>query len=316
VRCRPRPTRRRHRSATPFHGFLADDGVVTPIDHPDATTVPATPDGIAGTVTIGINDRGEILGAHEDRDQRGVATDFVFDRRGRFTEIDGPPGGNGMHEYVDINNRRDIVGFYNDDTGATTTGFLRSRQGRFTSIDVPDSQVTGPLKVNDRRQVVGIYVDADGALHGFVWDDGEYTTIDVPGVTATAPTGINNRGQIVGSYIDADGAYHGFVRSRRGAVRTLPEAPGAAPTMGGTQPTSINERGQIVGLAYDAQGGSRAFLLQRGVFTLFDAPGAATYTRALDINNRAQIVGDYDTEPPAAATTRQDTSDERSRPWH
>jgi hypothetical protein len=40
---------------------------------------------------------------------------------------------------------------------------------------------------------------------------------------------------MVGSYIDADGAYHGFVRDRRGAVTTLPEAPGADPASGGTQ---------------------------------------------------------------------------------
>ncbi|HEY7174380.1 MAG TPA: hypothetical protein VH442_05635, partial [Micromonosporaceae bacterium] len=60
---------------------------------------------------------------------------------------------------------------------------------------------------------------------------------------------------------------------------------------------SINERGQIVGLGYDARGGSRAFLLERRRFTLFDGSGDATYTRALDINKRGQIVGDYGTTP-------------------
>jgi uncharacterized membrane protein len=76
-------------------------------------------------------------------------------------------------------------------------------------------------------------------------------------------------------------------------------APGADPTVGGTQPTSINDRGQIVGLAYDPKGGSRGFLLKRGVLTMIDAKLDAVFTRASDINNRGQIVGDYATKPPA-----------------
>ena len=135
-----------------------------------------------------------------------------------------------------------MVGFYNDDRGATTTAFLRTRKGRFVDIQVPGAEVTGALKINDRRQVVGLYVDADAqhdpdgaiapsAIHGFLWHGGDYTTIDVPGAAATFLLGINNRGQMVGSYIDADGGYHGFLRDKRGAVTTLPEAPGADPRM-------------------------------------------------------------------------------------
>jgi uncharacterized membrane protein len=283
------------------HGFLVDGGVVTTIDHPNATTIPATLDEQAGTATTGINDRGRILGAYLDRDR--VIRHFVRDRKGRFTGIDDPPGGSESDEYVDINNRGEIVGFYNDQEGATTTGFLRNRRGRFTSIDVPGSLVTGPLKLNDRRQVVGIYVDAGGVLHSFLWDGGRFKTIDVPGAAATAVLGINNRGQMVGSYIDDTGAYHGFLRARSGAVTTLPEAPGAAPTMGGTQPGSINDRGEIVGLAYDAQGGSRGFLLKRGVLKPIDATRDAVFTRPLDISNRGKIVGDYGTRPPAGVSS-------------
>jgi uncharacterized membrane protein len=288
-------------AGTTSHGFLAEGGVVTPIDHPDAATIPRTPEGQTGTGTLGINDRGEILGVYEDRGR--VVRHFVRDRRGRFTVIDDPPGTRSdrlSYETIDINNRGEIVGFYNDDQGVTTTGFLRTKNGRFVEIRVPGSQVTGPFKVNDRRQVVGLYVDAEGALHGFLWHDGDYETVDVPGATATAPLGINNRGQIVGSYIDAAGTYHGFLRDRDGAVTTLPEAPGADPARGGTQPASINERGQIVGVAYDPHGGSRGFRYEQGRFTMLDGARGATYTRALDIDNRGRIVGDYGTLPAAA----------------
>jgi probable HAF family extracellular repeat protein len=285
-------------AGTTSHGFVAKRGVLRPIDHPDATTGPAAPGGQAGTATTGINDHGQILGAYEGSDR--VVRDFVRDKKGRYIEIEGPPhrpDRGASHEYVDINNRGEIVGFYNDQQGATTTGFLRTRKGRFVDIDVPGSQVTGPVKANDRGQVVGIYVDANDQLHGFLWDDGDVEVIDIPGAEGTAPTGINDRGQMVGSYIDADGNYHGFVRDRRGRVSTLPEAPGADPKSGGTQPTSINERGQIVGLAYDARGGSRAFLYDHGRFRLFEGAPDAIYTRALDINNRGQIVGDHGTPP-------------------
>ena len=282
-------------AGTTSHGFLAKRGVLTPIDHPRATTVPATPDGQAGTATTGINDRGEILGAYEGRDR--VIRHFVRDRKGRFDRLEEPPGGSEIDEYVDLNNRGEMVGFYNDDQGVTTTGFLRTKRGRFIDVVVPGSVVTGPLKINDRRQVVGIYVDEAGSVHGFLWDDGEFSTIDVPRATGTAVLGINNRGQMVGSYIDADGAYHGFLRERNGRVVTLPEAPGAQPAMGGTQPSAINDRGQIVGLASDARGGSRGFLLERGVLTMLDGRGAV-YTRALDISNGGEIVGDYGTRAP------------------
>ncbi len=175
--------------------------------------------------------------------------------------------------------------------------------------------MTGPLKINDRRQVVGIYLDRRGDIHGFLWDGGRYKTIDVPGAEATLVLGINDRGQMVGSYIDADGAYHGFLRDRRGAVTTLPEVPGADPTMGGTQPANINDRGQIVGLAYDARGGSRGFLLEDGDLTLIDAARRAVFTRPLDINNRGQIVGDYATRPPAGASSSRLDSANRRAGW-
>ena len=265
-------------AGTTSHGFLAKRGVLSPIDHPRATTIPATPDGQAGTATTGINDRGEVLGAYEGRDR--VIRHFVRDRKGRFARLEDPPGGSDLDEYVDINNRGETVGFYNDAQGATTTGFLRTKRGRFVDVVVPGSVVSGPLKINDRRQVVGIYVDKAESVHGFLWDDGEFRTIDVPGATGTVVLGINNRGHMVGSYIDANGAYHGFLRKRNGRVLTLPDVPGAEPAMGGTQPVRINDRGLVVGLAYDAQGGSRAFLLERDARHAARRPRRRLHARA------------------------------------
>ena len=44
-------------AGTTSHGFLAKRGVLTPIDHPRATTIPVTPEGQAGTATTGITTR-------------------------------------------------------------------------------------------------------------------------------------------------------------------------------------------------------------------------------------------------------------------
>ena len=82
------------------------------------------------------------------------------------------------YETVDINNRGQTVGFYNDDDGNTTTGLLRTKRGRFVDINVPGSEVTAPFRVNDRHEVVGLYVDAGDAAHGFRWDDGGDEKID------------------------------------------------------------------------------------------------------------------------------------------
>lgn len=101
-----------------IHGFVFADGRLRTIDHPSATTTPATPDGYAGTDTLGINDRGDILGVYLDR-RGGIVRHFVLDRKGRYSEIAPPrkrPSGL-SDELVDINNRGEIVGFYNDDQG-------------------------------------------------------------------------------------------------------------------------------------------------------------------------------------------------------
>jgi probable HAF family extracellular repeat protein len=222
---------------TTSHGFPSRGDVFTTIDHPDAATVPSTPDGQTGTGTAGINDYGHMVGVYEERNR--VVHHFVRNRKGRFTIIaPGTRSDRLSYETLDINSRGEIVGFYNDDQGNTTTGFLRTRRGRFVDINIPGSQVTAPFRINDRRQVVGIYADAAGVPHGFLWDDGDYQTIDVPGAAATFVDGVDNHGQLVGSYGDAQGAYHGFVRNQDGAVTTLPDAPGAEPTAGGRCPSA------------------------------------------------------------------------------
>jgi hypothetical protein len=128
-----------------------------------------------------------------------------------FTTIDVPFPGVGETAAIGINNRHQIVGFYNDGTGHHS--FIDD-EGRFSSIDVsfPGASETSAFGINDRNQndraddrgnrgqIVGQYQDKVGT-HGFVDNKGRFSPIDVPfpGVSATFARDINDRGQIVGN---------------------------------------------------------------------------------------------------------------------
>jgi probable HAF family extracellular repeat protein len=153
--------------ATPMpHGFVRDngrgarrdDGDFIPIDHPDAGAQPGT-----GTLAVGLNDRGQIVGGYVDADGRGHG--FLLDD-GEFTTIDHPDAASEPRlgtVLFGINNRRQIVGQYID-TDLRCHGLLRSRS-TFTTIDDPGTvSHTGALGINDRGQIVGF----SDARTGFV----------------------------------------------------------------------------------------------------------------------------------------------------
>jgi uncharacterized membrane protein len=147
------------------------------------------------------------------------------------------------------------------------SAFVRDKRGRFTIIDVPGAQGTEPHRINNRGRIVGVYSD------------------DTPIV--------NNSAQPRGFLLD------------RGEA-TLIEVPGAVVT----SPNGINDRGQVVGQYSDPAGYrdsidpeiQHGFVLSRGVYTTFDAPGGPL-TFPLGINNRGQIVG-YGASDPAGTTLR------------
>jgi probable HAF family extracellular repeat protein len=287
----------RARSATP--GFVLSKGRYREFEAP-SPRVELFPSGI--------NDRGYVTGEYIRPDRE---SGFVRDRRGRISTFD-VPGARGT-EAVKLNDRRQIVGRYSEDTpfvddSARVRGYIRHR-GRITRIDAPGAAHTLPSGINDRGHVVGYYVDAAGTTHGFVWRDGRFTTLDVPGATAPTPVDINDRGDVVGVYLDAAGAPKGFLFSG-GRYSTI-AAPGAPTTI----PFGINDRGQIVGYTAEdlSQTGARGFLLANGVdgpFAPVNFPGAPRSV-ALGISDRGDIVGVHenpDLTPSPPATDRQPRS--------
>lgn len=87
-------------------------------------------------------------------------------------------------------------------------------RGKFTKIHAPGARETRPFGINNQGQIVGEYVDGEGALRGFLLDDGAFTTIDAPAAPPppgrpefpqTDVFGINNRGQVTGLVTDCEG---------------------------------------------------------------------------------------------------------------
>jgi probable HAF family extracellular repeat protein len=267
----------RPRSATP--GFVLSEGRYREFEAP-SPRVELFPSGI--------NDEGYVTGEYIRPDRE---SGFVRDERGRISTFD-VPGAKGT-EAVKINDRRQIVGRYSEDTpfvddSTRVRGYVRDRDGT-TRIDAPGAVHTLPTAINDRGDVVGYYVDSRGTTHGFVWRDGDFSTLDVPGAKAPTPVDINDRGDVVGVYLDAAGAPKGFLLSK-GRYRTI-TAPGAPTTV----PFGINDDGRIVGYTADDldQTGARGFLLSEGTdgpFTPISVPGAPK-TVALGINDRGEVVG-------------------------
>ena len=280
------------------HGFLVDRGVVTTIDHPKATTIPATPDGAGGN--------GDHRHQRPRRDPRRLrrpprpgrpCTSSATGRAATRT-IDDPPSGS-AYEYVDINNRGEIVGFYNDAQGATTTGFLRSKKGRFTSIDVPGSQVTGPLKINDRRQVVGIYVDAR---------NGTGCTASC-GTTATSRPSTSRAPPRPWSSASTTAGRWSAPTSTPQAATTASSATSRAPSPPSPPlPAPTQWREERSRPASTTAARSSVLRTTPGWFTRVPVGAGRSHDDRCDarrrvhprrdINNRGQIVGDYATRPP------------------
>ena len=130
----------------------------------------------------------------------------------------------------------------------------------------------------------------------FLWDGGDYETIDVPGASATAVYGINNRGRMVGSYRDTAGASHGFLRDRDGSVSHARRRSRLRGGPGRHGALDINEYGQIVGASAMGRAARAASCYERGTLP-DDRRAPRRPSRAIDINNRGQVVGDYGTRP-------------------
>jgi probable HAF family extracellular repeat protein len=152
------------------HGYAYSGGSYTTLDDPAAGAV--TSFNTAGTLAVGINNSGQIVGNYVGGPGLLATHGFVYSG-GTYTTIDDP---------------------------------LAS--GRLINSS---SYGTFPSGINALGEIVGDYSEISGG-HGFVYAGSTYITIDDPLAQAnsTGASGINDLGEIVGTYGDATGV-HGFL---------------------------------------------------------------------------------------------------------
>lgn len=229
-----------------YHGFVVQNGVLTPINFP----------GALGTAVWGINDNGDLVGRYLDA-QRITNHGFLLSN-GVFTTID-PPGST-LTFAQGINSVGQIVGYFID-SGGHNHGFLLSA-GSYSTIDFPGSILTNILKVDNVGAMVGYYDDSSGNEHGFLFRNGSFTSFDYPEAFFTDGFGINNGGQIVGYYAaTATSNILGF-EDNNGTFTTI-NFPAA---VDGLAVEDINDAGQLAGAYIDAAGMEHGFVSATGPF--------------------------------------------------
>ncbi len=207
-----------------------------------------------------------------------------------------PPGSVDTRPFG-INSRGEIVGLFIT-SDLRTHGFLLSGD-EYTTIDVPGAIRTNAIAINARGQIVGRYDTPDNVAHGYLLSGGELTTIDFPGAAGfTVLTDIDPAGRIVGRYRGSDMKFYGFSLID-GIFTTIDHRDANGnPDMGpqGIQGMAINPDGVIAGYYQDLSGKFHAFLLDQGVYTTIDPPGAKSTGGpggVLKINPAGVVVGTY-----------------------
>jgi len=152
--------------------------------------------------------------------------------------------------------------------------------------------------INDFGWVVGISFDADWFARAFIYNGQTLTYITSDPSVYSNASAINNRGQVVGSMRTSNGT-HAYIWERG----KLTELPG----LGGNNDAAfgINDWGDVVGKSSDgvvdhAVVWDRRGAVDLGVNELF---GSGTYSIALSINNRREIVGVNDLIAPVQGHT-------------
>ncbi len=158
-----------------------------------------------------------------------------------------------------------------------------------TSIEVPDAVSTSVRGINDPGDVAGAYSDINGG-HGFIYGKGSITTLDVPGGSFTDARAINNSRDVAGVYSDSTGR-HSFVYSMGTFIKI--DLPGLIPSvLSGIRLTTMGRLSEP-SFSFPTGTGFHGYIYDKGTVTFLDAPGATGFTSAVAINDRGEVVGNY-----------------------
>jgi uncharacterized membrane protein len=207
-----------------------------------------------------------------------------------------------------VNDRKgaggDVVGLYR-----TPNGEMRAftRWGAtYLDFTLHEGEFTSPHAVNNARVIAGTYNTAPGMGHAFVHVGAskEHTTwsvehIEVPGARATLAKGINESGDVVGTYyLPGEERGRAFLLVE-GTYYDIEATYGPPPgiEIQHIWAEDISAIG-IVGTLVDQHWTYHGWTLINGVYRVFTVPGVHPeyrYSVALDMNDKGQVVGQYNT---------------------
>jgi len=221
--------------------------------------------GYSGTVVLGINDPGVMVGSVTNLDET-TRSGFIRDKEGNFT-VFSHPDADSFTNPRGVNNKGLVTGF-RDDLNVIRVGFIYDpKSGTFTNLN-PTSSNTIAQGINSKGEVVGSsnFIVANDPCAGlgnpfrrYGWiraTDGTVTYFEVNG-SHTSARGINDEGSIVGFFLDLDdGKFKGFKVELDGSpCQSLTIAGGDVLEFLGAEatfPGGITNAGNIVGSYTDA----------------------------------------------------------------
>jgi hypothetical protein len=202
-----------------------------------------------------------------------------------FQNVNYP--GDTFTQLLGINNAGLIAGYHNVNQNK---GFTLNLPNRFTAENFPQSMMTQVIGVNNSGETSGFYVDPSNVTHGFYKNGTAYVGVNFPGSRFNQLLSQNDMGQAAGYYslsLTNSTPDFPYIYDENGGEFEVITIPGA---VGGAQATGINNTQQVCGFFIDQNQVNHGFLLSFGTFTRLDVPGS-TFTQALGLNNRGQVVG-------------------------
>ena len=219
-----------------------------------------------GSYGAAINNAGVVVGC---ADVAGSGTHAFVYQAGSMRDLGtGTASGDGNSCALAVNDQGVVAG------RAATGELVEWADGKVIALGVKGN-VTA---INRTGTVVGSINDG-GATRAFMYRDGVVTDLGNLGTNASASSsanGINAVGQVVGNSNN-----HAFLYEN-GAMRDLGTLGGASSIAKG-----IDDRGDIVGMAGDAHGTPTPFVYN----SVIQALPAPTYSAAIAINDRGQVIG-------------------------
>jgi uncharacterized membrane protein len=199
----------------------------------------------------------------------------------------------------------DIVGLYMLPNTGSVRGFVRWG-ATYLDFTLPEGVYHSPHAVNNDRVIVGNYNNPIGVIHGFahigaskIHTEIRTDHIAFPGARLTHPKGISEEGDIVGSYVlpgeERGRAFLLVEETYYDIEATFGRPPGIE--IQHIWAEDISAIG-IVGTLVDQHWTYHGWTLINGVYHVFTVPGVHPeyrYSVALDMNDKGQVVGQYNT---------------------